>query len=158
MEQSLIYFKINTPKVVFENYENEVVLINLNSGIYYSISNTAAEIFSQIEKEQSKSCILDEVINKYEGNTSAMVASVEKFIEHLLNEGLIISEGKSFDSSPSPDKEKVNKNSNPVKLLFESPVLNRYSDMQDLLLLDPVHDVDETGWPNPKPPDSDKEV
>jgi hypothetical protein len=22
-----------------------------------------------------------------------------------------------------------------------------YEDMQDLLLLDPIHDVDETGWP-----------
>jgi hypothetical protein len=30
--------------------------------------------------------------------------------------------------------------------------------MRDLLLMDPVHEVDETGWPNPKPPDSDLEV
>jgi Coenzyme PQQ synthesis protein D (PqqD) len=158
MTQFIIYFKINAPKVVFENYENEVVLINLYSGIYYSISNTAAEIFSQIEQEKSKVCILDGVINKYEGNTPAMVASVEKFLEDLLNEGLIIREEKKIDTSSSADKEKVNKNTNPVKLLFEAPVLNRYTDMQDLLLLDPVHDVDKTGWPNPKPPDSDKEV
>ena len=158
MTQFIIYFKINAPKVVFENYENEVVLINLDSGIYYSIFNTAAEIFSQIEQEKSKACILDGVINKYEGNTPAMVASVEKFLEDLLNEGLIIREEKKIDASSSPDKEKVNKNTNPVKLLFEAPVLNRYTDMQDLLLLDPVHEVDETGWPNRKPPDPDLEV
>jgi hypothetical protein len=28
------------------------------------------------------------------------------------------------------------------------PVLNKYTDMQDLLLLDPIHEVDERGWPN----------
>jgi hypothetical protein len=29
-------------------------------------------------------------------------------------------------------------------------VLNVYSDMQDLLTLDPIHDVDAAGWPMPK--------
>ena len=26
-------------------------------------------------------------------------------------------------------------------------MFERFTDMQDLLLLDPIHDVDETGWP-----------
>ncbi len=30
---------------------------------------------------------------------------------------------------------------------FSAPTLSVYSDMEDLLLLDPIHDVDETGWP-----------
>jgi hypothetical protein len=34
---------------------------------------------------------------------------------------------------------------------YEAPALHKYNDMQDLLLLDPVHDVDETGWPNISP-------
>jgi hypothetical protein len=29
-------------------------------------------------------------------------------------------------------------------------VLERYTDMQELLLLDPIHDVDQTGWPRRK--------
>ena len=39
----------------------------------------------------------------------------------------------------------------PSKVEFEkdytAPKLATYSDLQDLLLLDPIHDVDETGWP-----------
>jgi hypothetical protein len=27
------------------------------------------------------------------------------------------------------------------------PLLRKYTDMRDLLLLDPIHDVDEQGWP-----------
>jgi hypothetical protein len=31
---------------------------------------------------------------------------------------------------------------------FEPPILERFDDMQELLLLDPVHEVsDEEGWP-----------
>jgi len=33
---------------------------------------------------------------------------------------------------------------------FVLPVLERYTDMQELLLIDPIHDVDETGWPRRK--------
>jgi hypothetical protein len=34
---------------------------------------------------------------------------------------------------------------------FEKPGLQKYSDMQDLLLLDPIHEVDEMGWPHALP-------
>ena len=34
------------------------------------------------------------------------------------------------------------------RLGYVAPTLQKYSDMQDLLLIDPVHEVDETGWPN----------
>jgi hypothetical protein len=30
-------------------------------------------------------------------------------------------------------------------------VLQKYTDMADLLLLDPIHEVDEQGWPQPAP-------
>jgi hypothetical protein len=30
---------------------------------------------------------------------------------------------------------------------WQAPELSIYEDMQDLLQLDPIHDVDETGWP-----------
>jgi hypothetical protein len=33
---------------------------------------------------------------------------------------------------------------------FSRPILTKYTDMKELLLLDPIHEVDETGWPNPK--------
>ena len=38
----------------------------------------------------------------------------------------------------------------PEGTAFNPPVLSVYSDMEDLLLLDPIHDVDETGWPQPR--------
>ena len=37
------------------------------------------------------------------------------------------------------------------RLPFVNPTLTKFTDMQDLLLLDPIHEVDEMGWPHPKP-------
>jgi len=35
----------------------------------------------------------------------------------------------------------------PVTIAYAPPVLETFSDMQDLLLLDPIHEVDDAGWP-----------
>jgi len=32
---------------------------------------------------------------------------------------------------------------------FAPPVLERYTDMQDYFLLDPIHEVSPEGWPKP---------
>ena len=34
------------------------------------------------------------------------------------------------------------------KLPFVAPKLETYTDMQDIILLDPVHKVDSRGWPH----------
>jgi hypothetical protein len=31
---------------------------------------------------------------------------------------------------------------------FEPPTLEHYTDMEYFLLLDPIHEVDESGWPH----------
>jgi hypothetical protein len=35
------------------------------------------------------------------------------------------------------------------KTPFEPPRLERYNDMNDYFLLDPIHEVDTAGWPRP---------
>jgi len=38
------------------------------------------------------------------------------------------------------------------RLEFSAPRLDKYTDMQQLLLIDPIHEVsDEQGWPKVKP-------
>ena len=40
---------------------------------------------------------------------------------------------------------------NKVKSAWQAPLLQKFTDMQALLLLDPIHEVDSAGWPQPKP-------
>ncbi len=39
-------------------------------------------------------------------------------------------------------------------LSFEAPILNRFTDMEEMLLLDPILYVDVSGWPEAMPPPS----
>jgi hypothetical protein len=73
------------------------------------------------------------------------------FLNQLQQEGLVIAIDDKSTDSPLPQnwKDQITVNGN--KTVFNAPVLNKYTDMQDLLLLDPIHEVDATGWPSTKP-------
>jgi len=53
---------------------------------------------------------------------------------------LVVVADPAAPSSPLPPPT-------PTGEAFRPPTVAVYSDMEDLLLLDPIHDVDETGWP-----------
>ena len=53
-------------------------------------------------------------------------------------------------SSDSPDHA-LNSLASSTRVAFEAPVLEKYTDMQTLLLVDPVHEVDDRGWPHEAP-------
>jgi hypothetical protein len=70
---------------------------------------------------------------------------VEAFIETLRRESLIVPlEGEPAKSAAVPEQEASVSEKRPD---FIPPKLRKYTDMQDLLLLDPIHEVDEQGWP-----------
>ncbi len=39
----------------------------------------------------------------------------------------------------------------PAKTAFVTPELTRYTDIEDMLILDPIHEVDASGWPHRAP-------
>jgi hypothetical protein len=145
-----ICFGINAPHVVFENYEDEIVLINLDSGNYYSLAAEAAAIFCLVEKGLTRDEIIHNILQKYSGNSEDIQSAVNQFMERLQREELITSTEKTIDDNNRKHNEEMEPLLNLQKPLFSIPVLNRYTDMQDLILLDPVHEVDEAGWPNPQ--------
>lgn len=135
-------FRINSPRVVHEAFDNEVVIINLESGLYYNFDQVGAVIWQTLAAGQAQARIMAEVLARYEANEGEMVAAVQAFIDELVREELIV---------PADSAEETDFLPPPVKEPFQKPNLRKYSDMQELLLLDPIHDVDESGWPSTKP-------
>jgi hypothetical protein len=143
-------FRINRPTVIHENFDKEVVIIEFNSGNYYSLDKAGADIWSFIESGANVGEIVEAITHLYKGSPTVIENAVAQLLAKLQQEGLIV-----------PDKSKEPGNNKEVKLSikpdteiekpdFEVPVIHKYTDMQDLLLLDPIHEVDETGWPNIK--------
>jgi hypothetical protein len=69
----------------------------------------------------------------------AVLADLELFLEELVNNGLI-------EESDSVPVQMVNLSSS-LGWEYDIPKLQKYTDVQSLLLLDPIHEVSEVGWP-----------
>ena len=152
MNHSLRY-RINVPHIVHEIFEDrEAAIINLKSGNYYSLDPVGAYIWARIESGATIEEVLADVSNRYEGNLVEITQEVNKFIDALHAEQLIVPATDASRDSPN-EGVKINADGNGSKIAFSAPVLERYNDMQELLLLDPIHEVDETGWPHRKQED-----
>lgn len=141
-------FKVNSPEVVQETIDGEVVIVNLKKGDYYSLLNTGTEIWSQIEQGFSQDAIIDSLSQKYAGNKEEIATGVDNLIKQLLAED-IITQSDNGDNR-DVDFPNVEEDTNSEKPPFEIPSLSKYTDMEELLALDPIHEVDEMGWPNAK--------
>ena len=75
----------------------------------------------------------------------------QELIKQLQQEELVIPIDDKLADSLLPQNWKEQITAKESKAVFNAPVLNKYTDMQDLLLLDPIHEVDATGWPSIKP-------
>ncbi len=152
MSESLRY-KINAPHIVHEIFEDhEAAIINLKSGNYYSLDPVGASVWARIESGLTIDEIVDELLTLYDGDRAEVGREIGRFVEALQVEQLIVA-GSDTSAQPKGQRGKIGSNGNGGKIAFTPPILERYNDMQELLLLDPIHEVDETGWPNRKQED-----
>jgi hypothetical protein len=140
------FLKVNEPNVVHETIDGEAILLDLNTGNYFSLDGAGAAIWDYIAAKGDWSKAIELMTGENPGQKETIAATVEKFIKELIEEKLLVpvNDGALFSSEKNENPEAELKN---AAVNFKAPVVNKYSDMQDLLLLDPIHDVDEKGWP-----------
>jgi hypothetical protein len=134
--------RTNSPPVVHETVEGETIVVNLATGSYYDLNATGGYIFGSFEGGSSVAEVADALATGCGADSGVVEAAVQEFAARLLEEELIVpavnghgAASVSFGGFEMPDQ-------------FAEPVLNKYTDMQELLLLDPVHEVSEAGWPS----------
>ena len=142
-------YRINSPHVVSEIFaDEEAAIINLKTGNYYSLNKTGADIWSRIEEGNNFSEIIEFIKSNFNVDDSFDRSGVEQFVKRLKDEDLIIADisqthgGEAFsDMQIAPDSPAGRKD-------YETPVIECYADMQELLLLDPIHEFEENNWLN----------
>ncbi len=144
--------RINAPAVVGEIIDGEAVIIDLASGHYFSTQGSGAEIWSGVEAGLGRSGIAGTLAGRYECDRTELEHAVDAFVAELLERRLIVEDARHEGTAPAPVRPSLPNGH--ARTVFVAPVLNAYSDMEDLLMLDPIHDVDEAGWPKPKEPEA----
>jgi hypothetical protein len=136
-------FRPNNPNVIHEVIDGEAVLVSMETGSYYSIDNVGADIWGYIESGLSIPQIVEAIAEHYTGSHEEIAEGVNQLVDQLQQERLIVPDESRRDHISGPGTNGCGQS----KVQFEKPVLHKYTDMEDLLLLDPIHEVDDTGWP-----------
>jgi hypothetical protein len=133
-----MFFSTLVPMLISRQFGDEIVLANYANGVYYNLDGTGAQIWLGIKAGKTVEEIVDGFSAKAAADVLVINQSVRTFIDRLLVEGIIIPghpASESGDWSPLMPGD------------FSAPRLERFDDLRDLLLLDPIHDVGENGWP-----------
>jgi len=131
-------YRPNAPHVISEVIDGEAVIIHLGTGDYFSLRGSGSYVWQAIDLGADQAAIGRAYADAGLGDAAAVSAAADGLIDRLLEEQLIV---VASDEDAGPDL--------PVPTAaFEAPDLEKFTDMQDLILLDPVHEVDERGWPN----------
>jgi Coenzyme PQQ synthesis protein D (PqqD) len=139
------FYQVNKPDVVMESFEGELVLVQMKSGNYYSLQGSAPLIWEMIEHGRSVEDTGDYLVARHQGAEEEVRRSLHDLVEELVAESLIVP-AKNGSATAVMEQPEAAEPDTP----FVPPVLERYTDMQELLLLDPIHDVDQSGWPRRK--------
>lgn len=143
-------FRVNSPKVVHETIDGEVVIVNLDRGDYYSLVKAGADIWEGLTKGMARADILAEMVDRYDTDRENIETAIDELIEKLQWEELIVIDQTDEAIPANTTENSSSPKTHPEKLSFDPPTLQKYTDMEELLALDPIHEVDEMGWPNAK--------
>jgi hypothetical protein len=141
-------YKIDRANVVFEIFDTEIVIINLENGNYYSYDGIGVDIWGLLKDQISINEVKKWIVNKYnQEDPSEIKEMISTSIAELENENLLIISERNNNIDNQINRKDIGVDINLDEKNFKNPVLQRYTDMQDFLLVDPIHEIEYEKWP-----------
>lgn len=138
-------YRLRKRDVTHERLDGEVIAVNLLTGRYYSMSGTAADTWSAIlltGTARGAQALLAAVYTLPEQANAEVESFLDRCVEAELFElaGVADVERQATDHAVLPDDFS--------RTSWLTPSLEEYEDLQDLILVDPIHDTSAFGWPH----------
>lgn len=141
---SSVKYRVNSPHVISETVGGETIIVNLGSGHYFSLDGTAVDVWQGLERGDATEKVVFDLEQRYEAEENAIAEAVQKLVDDFLAAELIVAEPDAGAGEPQvPATQNVGE-----RPPFVPPTFAMFTDMQDIILLDPVHEVDTRGWPH----------
>ena len=142
------HYRIDESQIVSETIDGEAIIINLTNGYYYSLDPVAAEIWACIQKGYSVSEIVSALHLRYDCSQADPEPTVRALISAWSEDELIAAQ--SAPDALTVQEPNIAPTAPDGRPPFKAPTFQRFTDMQGFLLVDPIHEVDDRGWPNVK--------
>ncbi|MBY0408354.1 MAG: PqqD family peptide modification chaperone [Rickettsiales bacterium] len=119
-----------------EVIEGETIIIDMQTGTYFSTDGLGSALWAAAVAGQGRQALVDGASKAYPAAAEAGADTVA-FLDALVAAGLLVetpgAAGMGDVAWPAGE--------------YAKPQLHQHSDMQDLIMLDPIHEVDNVGWP-----------
>lgn len=143
-------YEIDHSAVASDIIDGEAIILHHFTGDYFSTDGTGAVVWKWIGEARSRGQILRALEAKFPESSPSIPAALEAFLADLLSHELIRESVRAAgaDSGALPPEALPGD-------AFSPPLLHVYSDMRGVLLVDPIHEVEESaGWPVPRRADA----
>lgn len=117
-------------EVIAKVMDGEAVIINLANGKYYSLEKVGGAIWEMIEEGCGLGEIVDRLVARYDVPPAQAESDVLRLADELVKEDLVIAD----EQAPSTRQPAA---ASGQRLPYEVPQLDVYTDMEELLALDP---------------------
>ncbi|MEO1725148.1 MAG: PqqD family protein [Pseudomonadota bacterium] len=129
----------NADRFAYEVFPDEVVVLDVIDGAYYSLGGSMPVIWSSLISGHAISSMSSALAGAYGVGEEAAAQQLGELTARLREESIIA------DATPADTATTLATDGT----TFSQFTYEKHVDMQDLLTLDPIHDVDrESGWPN----------
>jgi len=128
----------SVPLLISQQFDSEVVLANYQNGVYYNLDGSAAQVWLGLKAGRETGEIASALAAATGGDAASIAQQVQAFIDSMLAEGLIANgdaDARAATWTPV------------LSGPFAAPEFQRFDNLRELLLMDPVHDAGEEGWP-----------
>lgn len=134
-------YSLRQPEVTLETFEGESIVIDFASGCYYSLSVSASEMLTLLASGATPSEVAARLGARHHEPSARLAADLDGLVGRLLAERiLVVREGAAPAlETPLP----------PPAAAYQPPCLERFEDMREMLLLDPIHELDQATWGAP---------
>jgi hypothetical protein len=137
-------FRANRPRVVDETIDGEALLMDMVSGSYFGCDGPSAVAWAALSGGHTVDELAAALADRLDVDVETVRADGARFLEALVAAQLVVADPDA--GVPAIEPLGLDELQGPYVAL----AIDEHRDLADLLLLDPVHDVSEEGWPHQK--------
>jgi hypothetical protein len=139
-------FDVHRDEIAAKVVDGEAVLINLSSGVYYSLQGPGATAWAYLEAGHPLDAVAAQLAARHGAPPARARADVEALVAELRGEGVLVERATAGPPATVDEAELPVADGD-----YTPPALERYADMGDLLALDPpMPGVADIPWRAPQ--------